>query len=246
MIKKLIVNADDFGISEGATIGTLLAHKNGILTSTTCMMNMPYIEKALELAKDYPDLGLGIHFVLTVGKPLVKGAKSFVDENGYFRRPSSYEDGNPHGDEEEVYEEWKAQMEKFIALTGHKPSHIDSHHHVHMLPWHHHVVIRLAKEYDLPIRQREQIIDTYEYVPVTEEFYNQGVSIETIKKVLDTDNEYLELMTHTALLDQRLYEMSSYNLHRIKELEIITSQEIKNYIKDNKIDLINYNDIVKK
>ena len=63
-----------------------------------------------------------------------------------------------------------------------------------MLPWHHHVVIRLAKEYDLPIRQREQIIDTYEYVPVTEEFYNQGVSIETIKKVLDTDNEYLELM----------------------------------------------------
>ena len=245
MIKKLIVNADDFGISEGGTIGTLLAHKNGILTSTTCMMNMPYIEKALKLAADYPDLGLGIHFVLTVGRPLVEGAKSFVDENGNFKRPSAYPN-DVHGDEEEVYTEWKAQMEKFIALTGHKPSHIDSHHHVHLLPWHKDVTIRLAKEYDLPIRQREQIIDTYEYVPVTESFYNKGVTYENLIELLSGDGEYLELMTHTALLDQRLYDMSSYNLQRMKELEIITSDKIKNFIKDNHIELINFNDILKK
>ena len=47
MIKKLIVNADDFGLSEGVCLGILKAHRDGILTSTTCMMNMENIEKYL-------------------------------------------------------------------------------------------------------------------------------------------------------------------------------------------------------
>ena len=49
MIKKLIVNADDFGLSEGVCLGILKAHRDGILTSTTCMMNMENIEKYLEI-----------------------------------------------------------------------------------------------------------------------------------------------------------------------------------------------------
>ena len=71
MIKKMIMNADDFGMTEGNTIATLLAHADGIVSSTTCMMNMPFAEFALEEAKKYPDLGVGIHLVLTVGRPLV-------------------------------------------------------------------------------------------------------------------------------------------------------------------------------
>ena len=71
LIKKLIMNADDFGMTQGNSIGILLAHAEGILTSTTCMMNMPYAEWALKEAKKYPELGVGIHFVLTVGRPLV-------------------------------------------------------------------------------------------------------------------------------------------------------------------------------
>lgn len=54
MIKKLIVNADDFGLSEGVCLGILKAHRDGILTSTTCMMNMENIEKYLEMTKAYP------------------------------------------------------------------------------------------------------------------------------------------------------------------------------------------------
>ena len=70
MIKKLIVNADDFGLSEGVCLGILKAHRDGILTSTTCMMNMENIEKYLEMTKAYPNLGLGVHLNITVGKPL--------------------------------------------------------------------------------------------------------------------------------------------------------------------------------
>ena len=60
MIKRLIVNADDYGLSEGVCLGILKAHRDGILTSTTCMMNMENIEKYLEMTKDYPNLGLGV------------------------------------------------------------------------------------------------------------------------------------------------------------------------------------------
>ena len=90
MVKKLIVNADDFGISEGAVLGIIAAYQQGILTSTTCMMNMPYTDMAISLAKQHPQLGLGIHLVLTLGKPLTSNCKSFIDENGNFLRPEVY------------------------------------------------------------------------------------------------------------------------------------------------------------
>ena len=84
MIKKLIVNADDFGLSEGVCLGILKAHRDGILTSTTCMMNMENIEKYLEMTKAYPNLGLGVHLNITVGKPLTK--VSFIDEKTRFKK----------------------------------------------------------------------------------------------------------------------------------------------------------------
>ena len=100
---ELIINADDFGMTEGVTIGILLAHQQGVLTSTTCMINMPFAEFALKQAQKFPQLGVGIHLVLTLGKPLIDGALSYTDENGDFKRPSSYEDGKPHADENELY-----------------------------------------------------------------------------------------------------------------------------------------------
>lgn len=247
MTKKVIINADDFGMCEANTIGILSAHKNGVLTSATCMMNMPYAKLALEQAQKYPEFGVGIHLTLTVGKPLLNEGKSFTDEQGFFKRPSSYPDKQPHADKEELYNEWKAQLEKFIEIAGKKPTHIDSHHHVHMLPWHIDVAVRLAKEYDIPMRQRDKVSDIYEYVKVDERFYKDGVNVETFKEIcLDNTNEIVELMTHVGFLDQQLYDMSSYNIPRIKELQIIQSEEIKQFIKDNHIELIHFGHIKKR
>lgn len=240
MIKQLIVNADDFGMTQANTIGILVAHSQGIVTSTTCMMNMPYAHFALKQAQNYPHLGVGVHLVLTVGRPLIDGAHSYTDANGNFIRPKDYPDGKPHGDSEELYREWKAQIEKFIEMADHKPTHIDSHHHVHLLPWHIEVTKRLAKEYDLPIRQREQIIDTYPYIPVYDKMYNEDVNYQYVTKVLQSHSGSLEFMCHPAYLDQRLYDMSSYNLPRMKELELLTSNELKDFIQQNHIELINF------
>ena len=114
-MKKLIINADDFGYSRAVTYGILDSYKTGILTSTTMMMNTEATEHAAETAKENPELGVGVHLVLTFGKPLLNTHKTIVDEGGNFRKLSIYENGNFEIDLEEVYKEWRAQIEKFLS-----------------------------------------------------------------------------------------------------------------------------------
>ena len=182
MIKKLIVNADDFGLSEGVCLGILKAHRDGILTSTTCMMNMENIEKYLEMTKAYPNLGLGVHLNITVGKPLTK--VSFIDEKGNFKSRDTYKNREAIVLQEELYQEWKAQIEKFVKITGHKPTHLDSHHHVHLLKSNRNVVLKLAHEYDLPIRQETYLQKDFEPVYFVVLFYNQDATFDMINMIL--------------------------------------------------------------
>lgn len=245
MIKKLIINADDFGMCEGNTLGILLGHEKGLISSTTVMMNMPYAKWALDQAKRYPDLGIGVHLTLTMGKPLLPGKKSYTDDKGYFLRPSAYEDGFPDGDPDEVYTEWKAQIEAFIQYTGHLPTHLDSHHHVHMEHRQIDVIQRLAEEYHLPIRQTKPIIQPF--FPAYTNFYGEGVNFETFKKICSQDEyETVEIMSHPALIDERLMKVSSYNLPRMKELALLMSDSFKQFIDENNIQLISYADIKNK
>jgi len=86
MEKRLIINADDFGLCESVNKGIVEAHTKGVLTSTTIMANMPAADQAVELAKNLPTLGLGVHLNLTAGKPLSKDntVKLILDSQGYF------------------------------------------------------------------------------------------------------------------------------------------------------------------
>jgi len=244
MIKKLIINADDFGLSIGNTIGIIYGHTHGIITSTSCMMNMPYAEFALKEAEKYPNLGVGVHLNITVGKALNKVKTSFTDEQGYFLNRKLYPDHKPHGNYDELYEEWKAQIEKYISLTGHKPTHLDSHHFVHFYPWHIDVITQLAKEYDLPIRQREQILYNYEYAFVNEEMYGfENINLQKVKQIISDEKEIIELMCHPAFIDQQLYDSTSYCLERMKELDLLCQNSLKEFIDLNNIKLINYGNL---
>jgi predicted glycoside hydrolase/deacetylase ChbG (UPF0249 family) len=75
-MKRLIINADDFGLTPGVTRGILDAHLNGVVTSTSAMMNSPHIADSLAAAQDAPKLGMGVHLVLTWGKPMLTPGKS--------------------------------------------------------------------------------------------------------------------------------------------------------------------------
>ena len=241
---KLIVNADDFGLSKGVNLGIIEAHKNGIVTSTTLMVTMNEVEHALELAKDYPNLGIGLHLNLTLGKPLTN-CPTLVKENGEFYKPKE-KPNHELFDEEEIYQEFLAQYKRFIEIVKRKPSHIDSHLYAHQIfPKVKNVAIRLARENDIAIREFEienyhqaHFIGTFKCVKDEDYESSKRIIIGENSEILKYD--IAELMCHPAYVDNFIYTISSYSLGRIRELEILTSDEVKKFIKANNIELINF------
>lgn len=246
---KLIFNADDLGLTKGVTNGIIKAHREGVLTSTTMMVNMPYINLCKKAADENPKLGIGIHLVLTAGKPLVKNLKSIVDENGdFYNYKVMYEKSKPIN-AEEVYIEWKAQIDKFISIMGKKPSHIDSHHHIHLM-WPGNIIIeRLVNEYDIPMRTSSDDLSNYNYekANLCKTFYEDNADMEYFYKDKEgiLNHNISEVMCHPAIVDDELKSISSYCNGREIELSLILNPKLKKWIKDNKIELINYNDIKK-
>ena len=233
---KLIVNSDDFGLTPGVNHGIIDALKRGLLRSTTAMMNMPAIEMAADLAKANPELGVGIHLVLTAGKPLLDTHKTIVDEKGHFLKNAVLVK-KTDVDVEEVYAEYVAQMEKYIKLFGHKPTHIDGHHHTHALPQTVEATRRLAKTYGIKyVRQVDTDVAFISdfYGPLTD--YNQFET--TLKRHLD--REYVELMCHVAFIDVDLIQCSTYNFDRVRELETLISSKAKDFVKEHNIELVNF------
>src|SRR5699024_2215690 len=85
-IREVIVNADDFGYSPGVTAGILYAHHHGIVTSTTIVANSSFAEEASILAKDFPNLGVGLHLTLDMGKPILPHRNSLTEAKGFFKK----------------------------------------------------------------------------------------------------------------------------------------------------------------
>ena len=129
---RLIVNADDYGHTAGVSAGIREAHLHGLISSTSVMMNRPAAPRALmDAARSCPKLGIGVHLVLTSGRPLSDPADipSLVTPEGFFRREEPFIAHLPDLDPAQVWTEWNAQVEQFIRITGHAPDHLDSHHH---------------------------------------------------------------------------------------------------------------------
>ena len=136
MTRQLIVNADDYGRTRLVSTGIRSAHINGIVTSTTAMMNMPGVEEDLEASlRECPDMGIGVHLVLTAGEPITakENVLSLVDETGSFSSVKVLLDNLASINIDPVQMEWDKQIQKFIQLTGKVPDHLDSHHHVSYL-----------------------------------------------------------------------------------------------------------------
>src|SRR5271163_1537845 len=83
---KLIINADDLGMSRGITDGILVAHRYGFLTSASLLVNMPASEYAVERVASAPKLGVGVHLNICQGRPIspVREVPSLVDVEGKF------------------------------------------------------------------------------------------------------------------------------------------------------------------
>ena len=151
---NLIVHADDFGLSRKVNEGIVLAHREGILTSTSLTACGAAFEPAIELAETTPSLDIGVHLTLVEEKPVLDPARipSLVGSDGRFHSHASgffkkYLTGRIHL--REIRDELEGQMKK-IFTQGIKVSHLDSHQHLHVLPGILRITADLAKAYGVP------------------------------------------------------------------------------------------------
>jgi chitin disaccharide deacetylase len=153
-VRSLIVNADDLGWTEGVNRGIAEAHLHGIVTSASLLANGPAFESAVKLALTTPGLGVGVHLNLSDGPPSADAetVTSLVNDRGELS-------GGPENlllrlarrslRLEEVEREWDAQIQKVLD-AGIRPTHLDGHKHVQMLPGLFAIALQLAKRHAIP------------------------------------------------------------------------------------------------
>lgn len=244
----LIINADDFGYSEGINLGITAAHRKGILTSTTMLTNMPGFEHGVKIAENNTNLGIGVHLTLTCGSPLLEDVPSITNNNTFY--PLSFYESDFYVDTDDVYREWKAQVEK-ILLAGIKPTHLDSHHHVNRLEPIREVFIRLAEEYNLPVRNNFEVPSSLKTTSRFSLDFDQMAEDKEIWKPIKIKNliqdcktyHSVECMCHPGFIDQVVLDNSG-----LRDLRAYTCAELQNgkykeVFKKNNIILGNYRDI---
>lgn len=137
-MKKLIINADDFGLDEETVEWTIKGFETGKLTSATIMAGMSGTARAVEFAKAHPQFSFGVHLYLVDEKPMCKpeDIPSMIDtKTGKLWATRQFIVRNFFGliKIEDLKREMRAQVESLLAL-GLKPSHVDGHGHNHRLP----------------------------------------------------------------------------------------------------------------
>jgi len=152
-MRNLIVNADDLGWTVGVNRGIAEAHRNGIVTSTSLLSNGGAFADGVKTAKEIPGLGVGVHLNLSDGAPIAPAeqVRTLLREDDGFA-------GGPENlllrlttrkvDLREVEKEWDAQIEK-VRAAGIRPTHLDGHKHVQMLPGLFGIAVRLAKRHGI-------------------------------------------------------------------------------------------------
>jgi predicted glycoside hydrolase/deacetylase ChbG (UPF0249 family) len=245
-LKRLIVNADDFGRTEGVNSGILEAHERGLVTSTTTMVAWPAAEAGLVAASQYPRLGVGLHVALTGGPSLLAADRlpGLVGDDGQLPRRPEGLTGVPA---DVLREEILAQLDRFQRLAGRLPTHLDTHHHSHEVPAVLDALVPIAVEHGLPVRGLPGPVacrlaaakipqpDHFE-----DAFYAEGATLPGLLRILETLPEgATELMCHPAHVDDAL-GTSSYAVERQRELEVLTSADARHAIERLGIELVSF------
>jgi predicted glycoside hydrolase/deacetylase ChbG (UPF0249 family) len=149
--RRLIVNADDWGLTRGVSDGILAAHRHGIVSSTTVLVTAALDREQVARLRD-SGLGVGLHVNLTLGAPLTRG-RSLVDADGRFVRDARRAAGRVTA--ADVRAEVEAQVERFESAIKRSPTHLDSHHHVGLHSPVREVLLEVARELRVPVRSQD-------------------------------------------------------------------------------------------
>jgi predicted glycoside hydrolase/deacetylase ChbG (UPF0249 family) len=245
--KALIVNADDLGRMAGINRGIFEAHRKGIVTSASLMVNHPAARDVPRLSEESPQLGIGLHVALTGGPSALPVERIRSLTAGRPLLPSKPE-GLAGADPAEVLAETRAQLRRFREILGREPTHLDLHHHTHTIPAVVDALVTLSWETGLPVRaaspaMRERLRREGIHTPdrFADGFYGDGATEERLVGILeDVPLGVTELMCHPAVVDDELRSTSSYSEERGRELRILTSPLVRQTLQALGIRLIHY------
>ena len=207
--RLLIVNADDFGRSTSVNRGVIEAYEHGIVTSASLMVGWPASEAAAAYARANAGLSLGLH--LDIGEWA-------YSEDGWVQL---------YGVGDDLEAEVDRQLARFRELAGRNPTHLDSHQHVHREEPLRSIMLRLARELRVPLREFS------ERVHYCGEFYGQakngrpypeGITVARLLQIVASLRPGItELGCHPGLRGQL---ESSYRDERPREVEALCDPRV--------------------
>jgi predicted glycoside hydrolase/deacetylase ChbG (UPF0249 family) len=221
--KFVIFNADDFGYSGGINRGIVEAHERGVVTSATLVVNGPATGEAVALSRAHPDLAVGLHVNFT------NEAQRLVDlEDAAACRA----------------ELWR-QYWVFLELMRAKPTHLDSHQHVHRHPMRRRLFEELAEAEGLPLRDQGPVVfkggfyGQWEYGV----FDPEKVSFEALERILrrELTAGVYEMSCHPGYYDPTLEAV--YHREREHELATLTDPRLPRVLEEEGLALISYRDL---
>jgi chitin disaccharide deacetylase len=149
---RIIVNADDLGMSEAVNAAIFEGMRRKVITSATMLSNGGAVESAARELHQFPFCSFGVHLNLTEFEPVRPESRKdlavILDQNGCFDGNRVREVSISRKMLEAIFREWCAQIENLIRV-GVKPSHFDAHHHVHTIPQFLPVMARLRRRYKI-------------------------------------------------------------------------------------------------
>lgn len=222
--RALIVNADDFGLSAGTNAGIIEAHERGIVTSASLMVHRPAAPAAASLARKYPELSVGLHADL--------GEWLYADG-----------DWTPRYERGPAQDEIPRQLDRFRALMGCDPTHLDSHQHVHREGAPATVMAGLADELLVPLRGRGNIRycgDFYGQTGTGERLPDAIIAEALIGVIERLEPGITEVACHPGL-DPEL--RSSYRWERLREVETLCHPAVAAALDRRRVRLISYREI---
>lgn len=270
-LRRLIVNADDFGFTEGVTEGILQCMREGIVTSTTVMANMPCASESIKRLLAVGCRSVGIHLNLTSGPAIRARSNRLTAPNGTFLGAGVlWRDGMLQRlPVEEIELELAAQIET-IRRLGIEVSHVDGHHHIHVLPQIAPIVSKLCKRFMVPavrvpytnghhlsllnrlkwqlvnFNARKARLTFQDYgLQMPDHFvawYGGGVDTLTDlqRTIMSIGTGVTEIAVHPGLDDAALARMDSYLSERRVELSALCDAGVRKYIADQGISLTNF------
>lgn len=245
-MKKLLLMADDFGMTRGVSAGIVEAIRNGAVAATTAMVCLDDAAENITAFASQIEGHIGLHLQLTDGIPRCDASTipTLVNGDGRFpRKPNQMKPLDPR----EVEREWNAQLDALRAL-GIEPTHLDSHHHSHRDTVALHVYCKLAKSLDVPARGAPLLMPQVNAtmrkrgVKMADVFAGHWSDAEpTLDRLIacirDVDGECpaggtVEMMCHPAFADDALRARSTWSDQREQELRVLCSAELPQRLRD--------------